>query len=75
MKILSNNIYHMYLLKNVQLPDLINDHVDLYAHIDPQDGLERLRNYEIRIPIEKLSYKHVFCPGITRIDDSFISCW
>ena len=34
------NMYHMYILKNYQLPDLIHDHVDLDVHLDPQDGLE-----------------------------------
>ena len=50
------NMYHMYLLKNDQLPDLIHDHVDLDVHLDPQDGLERLQNNKIRIPHEKLGY-------------------
>ena len=50
------NIYHMYILKNYQLPDLIRDHVDLDIHLDPQDGLERLRNHKIGIPPEKLGY-------------------
>ena len=62
-------MYHMYILKNYQLPDLIHDHVDLDVHLDPQDGLERLRNHKIRIPHEKLGYLHVYCPGITRIED------
>ena len=43
-------------LKNYQLPDLIRDHVDLDIHLDPQDGLERLRNHKIGIPPEKLGY-------------------
>ena len=45
-------MYHMYILKYDQLPDLIHDHVDL----DPQDGLKRLRNHKIRTPHEKLGY-------------------
>ena len=65
----------MYILKHYQLPDLINDYVDLYAHLDHQDGFERLRSHKIRIPIEELSHKHVFYPGITRNEDKFISCW
>ena len=59
----------MYILKNYQLPDLIRDHVDLDVHLDPQDGLERLRNHKIWIPHEKLGYLHVYCPGITGIED------
>ena len=62
-------MYHMYILKNLQLQDLIHDHVDLYVNQEPQDGLERLRNHKIRIPNEKLGYYHVYCPGITRIED------
>ena len=46
----------MYILKNDQLPDLINDHVDLDVHLDPQDGLEHLRNHKIRIPLKTLGY-------------------
>ena len=46
----------MYILKNYQLSDLIHDHVYLDVHLDPQDGLVRLQNHKIRIPIEKLSY-------------------
>ena len=69
------NMYHMYILKNDQLPDLIHENVDLDVHLDPQDGLESLRNHKIRISIEKLGYKRVYCPGTTRIDDKFISCW
>ena len=65
----------MYILKNDELLDLIHDYVDFDNHLHPQDGLERLQNHKIRIPIEKLSYKHVHCPGITRIEDKFISCW
>ena len=61
----------MYILKNYQLPGLIHDHVDLDVHLDPQDGLKRLRNHIIRIPIEILSYKHVYCTGITWIEDIF----
>ena len=45
------NMYHMYILKNHQLPDLIYDLVDLDVHLDPQDGLERLQNHKI---LEKL---------------------
>ena len=44
--------YYMYILKNDRLPDLNHDHVDPIVHLDPQDGLERLQNYNIRIPIE-----------------------
>ena len=65
----------MYILKNDQLPDLIHDHINLDVHLDPQDGLKRLQNNKIRISIEKLGYKHVYYPGITRIEDKFISCW
>ena len=34
------NMYHMYILKYDQLPDLIHDHVILEVHLVPQDGLE-----------------------------------
>ena len=44
----------------------IHDHVDIDVH------LERLRNHKIRFTIEKLGYKHVYCPGITRIEERFI---
>ena len=62
-------MYRIYILKNYQLPNLIYDHVDLDAHLDPQDGLERLQNHKIWIPLEKLGYLHVYCPGVTRIED------
>ena len=68
-------MYHIYILNNYQLPDLLHDHVDLGVHLDPHDSLERLRNHKIRIALEKLGYKHVYCPGITRIEDKCISCW
>ena len=58
-----------YVYTKTQLPDLIHDDVDLDVHLDPQDGLERLRKPKIRIPHEKLGYLHVYCPGITRIED------
>ena len=45
-------MYHMYILKNDQFPDLIHDHVDLDVHLDPQDGLDCLQNHKIRIPLE-----------------------
>ena len=66
-------MYHMYILKNDQLPDLIHDHVDLDVHLDPQDGLERLRNHKIQIPHEKLGQLHVYCPGITRIEERILA--
>ena len=31
------NMYHMYILKNYQLLDLIHDHVFLEVHLVPQD--------------------------------------
>ena len=46
-------MYHTYILKNDQLPDLIHDHVDVDVHLDPLDGLESLRNPKIWIPHEK----------------------
>ena len=45
------NMYHMYILIYYQLPDLIHDHVDLDVNLEPQDGLVRLQNHEIRIPL------------------------
>ena len=59
----------MYILKYYQLPGLFHEHVDLDVHLDPQDGLENLRNHKIRILLEKLDFYHMFCPGITRIED------
>ena len=64
----------MYILKNDELLDLIHDYVDFDNHLHPQDGLERLQNHKIRIT-KKLSYNHVHWPGITRIEDKFISYW
>ena len=43
------NIYHMQLIKIDQLPDLIHDHVDLRVHLES----------EIRVCLEKLTYKHI----------------
>ena len=62
-------------LKNDQLPDLIHGHIDLDVHLNPQDGLQRLQNHEIRISPEKLCYQHIYCPVITRIEDKCTSCW
>ena len=73
LKNLPKIMYHMYILNNDQLPDLVHDHVDLDVHLDPQDGLERLWNHKILIPHEKLGYLHVYRPGITRIEE-VISC-
>ena len=67
------NMYHMYILKYYQFPDLVHDHVDLDVHLDPQDGLKHPRNHKIRKPHEKLGYYHVYCPSITRIEE-VISC-
>ena len=64
----------MNILTNHQLPDLVHGHVDLDVHLEPQDGLERLRNLKIWIPHKKLGYLHVYYPGITRIVE-VISCW
>ena len=63
------NMYHINILKNYQLPDLIHDHVDLDVHLDPQDGLKFLRIHKIQIPHKNLDYLHVHCPSITRIED------
>ena len=46
----------MYILKNDQLPDLINDHVDLDVHLDLQDGLERLRNPKLGFPLKNWAF-------------------
>ena len=70
-------MYHMYVLKNDQLPDLIQDHFDLNVHLDPQDGLERLRNHKIWIPHEKFGLFTCVLSryyGITKIEE-VISCW
>ena len=49
-------MYHMYIIKNDQLPDIIHDNVGFDVYLDPQDGLERLRNHKLRISLEKLGY-------------------
>ena len=45
-------MYHMFILKNDQLQDLIHN-IDLNIHLDPLDGLEHNQNQEIRIPLKK----------------------
>ena len=42
--------------KTLSTPGPIYDHIDLDVHLDPQDGLKRLQNRKIRIPLEKLGY-------------------
>ena len=48
------NMYHVYILKYDQLPDLIHDHVILEVHLVPQDACKCFQNNEIRVCREKL---------------------
>ena len=45
--------------KNELLPVLVPGVVVLMAHLDPRHDLCHTCNLKIRIPIEKLAYKHV----------------
>ena len=45
--------------KNELLPVLVHGVAVLMAHLDPRHVLCHTCNLEIRIPIEKLAYKHV----------------
>ena len=38
---------------------VVHKYVVLKVHLDPQDSLQHFYNYEIRILLEKLAYKHV----------------
>ena len=49
------NMYHMYILKNDELPDLIHDHVILEVHLVPQDESTCFQNSEILVCLEKLT--------------------
>ena len=40
-------------------PVVVHEYVVLEVHLDPQDSLQHFYNYEIRILLEKLDYKHV----------------
>ena len=59
------------ILNYYQLSDLIHDHVDL--DVRHQDSLEHIQNHKTRITFEKLGYKYVFCPVITRTVDKINS--
>ena len=52
-------MYHIHFWKNEQLPVLVPGVSILIVHLDPLDDLCHTCNFEIRIPIEKLAYKHV----------------
>ena len=51
----TKNMYHMYILINNHLPDLIPDHVILEVRLVPQDSCKFFQNSEIRICFEKLA--------------------
>ena len=40
-------------------PVVVHEYVVLEVDLDPQDGPQHFYNYEIRILLEKLDYKHV----------------
>ena len=40
-------------------PVVVHEYVILEVDLDPQDGPQHFYNYEIRILLEKLAYKHV----------------
>ena len=40
-------------------PVVVHDYVILEVDLDPKDGPQHFYNYEIRILLEKLDYKHV----------------
>ena len=46
-------MYHMYLLRYDQLPDLIHDHVILEVNLVPQHDCKCLQNIKIRVYLEK----------------------
>ena len=49
------NIYHMYILKYDQLPDLIHDHVILKVPLVPQDDCKCFQNSDIWVCFKKLT--------------------
>ena len=53
------NMYHRYIWKNELLPVLVPGVAVLVVPLDPQYCLCHTCNLKIRIPIEKLTYKHV----------------
>ena len=55
-------MYHTYILKYDQLPDLIHDHVIREVHLVPQDGCKCFQNSEIRVCLATLS-KHLMYHG------------
>ena len=40
-------------------PVVVHEYVVLEVDLDPQDGLQHFFNYQIRVFLEKLAYKHV----------------
>ena len=45
-------------------PGVLDEEVLLH----PGDQFQRFRNIKIRILLEKLAYKHVYCPSISSAD-------
>ena len=56
---LGQGSYYEYIWKNELLPVLVPGVAVLIVHLDPQHGFCHPCDLEIRIPIEKLAYKHV----------------
>ena len=56
------NMYHIHIWKNEQLSVLVPWVAVLIVHLDPRYGLCQPFNPKIRILLEKLAYKHVYCP-------------
>ena len=59
LKNLPKYMYHTYIIKNYQLPDLIHNHVILEVHLVPQDGCKCFQNSEILVCLDELTFKHI----------------
>ena len=64
------NMYHMHIWKNELLPVLIPRVAVLVVSLDPRYCLCHTCNLEIRIPIEKLTYKHVSHQYLKKMNNS-----
>ena len=60
-------MYYMYTIKNNPLPGLIHAHVDLGVHLDPQDGLELLRNHKIWITMKNRAINMFILPVLLEL--------